>query len=162
MCFVPVLRACASCSPHIRARHTCPRCHWRWRLPPCHSCHNVGLKHCCLSERRRCRLGLALRLSQALRWALTHTSFEVLLKTDDDTVVHVGRLWMWLSAKNRVNAPGTALSRLYAGRIFPGAQGTTHTIGSALELCLRADVLKEVPGEGHTLSYKGGAAPQRN
>jgi hypothetical protein len=65
---------------------------------------------------------LVYKTLEALRWALTHTSFEILLKTDDDTVVHVGRLWMWLSEKNRVNAPGVPLARLYAGRIFPGSQ----------------------------------------
>ena len=65
---------------------------------------------------------LVYKTLEAIRWALTHTSFEVLLKTDDDTVVHIGRLWVWLSERHRASAPGVALSRLYAGRIFPGSQ----------------------------------------
>ena len=60
---------------------------------------------------------LVYKTLEAFRWALTHTSFEVLLKTDDDTVVHIGRLWMWVSSNNRGPLP-----RLYAGRIFPGSQ----------------------------------------
>ena len=53
---------------------------------------------------------LVYKTLEALRWALTHTSFEVLLKTDDDTVVHIGRLWMWLDHRSRVSAPGVLLA----------------------------------------------------
>ena len=53
---------------------------------------------------------LVYKTLEALRWALTHTSFEVLLKTDDDTVVHIGRLWMWLDHRSRVSAPGVPLA----------------------------------------------------
>ena len=60
---------------------------------------------------------LVYKTLEAVRWALAHTSFDVLLKTDDDTVVHVGRLWMWLTSENR-----GPLARLYAGRVFPGSQ----------------------------------------
>ena len=60
---------------------------------------------------------LVYKTLEAVRWALAHTSFDVLLKTDDDTVVHIGRLWMWLTSENR-----GPLARLYAGRVFPGSQ----------------------------------------
>ena len=53
---------------------------------------------------------LVYKTLEALRWALTHTSFEVLLKTDDDTVVHIGRLWMWLDHRSRVSTPEVPLA----------------------------------------------------
>ena len=51
----------------------------------------------------------------AIQWALTNVQFEVLLKCDDDTVVHVSRLWGWLLRFGRHKWP-----RLYAGRLEEG------------------------------------------
>mmetsp|Transcript_41216 Transcript_41216/g.133658 ORF Transcript_41216/g.133658 Transcript_41216/m.133658 type:complete len:327 (+) Transcript_41216:80-1060(+) len=54
---------------------------------------------------------LATKTMLALRWAHAHASFEFLLKTDDDTVVHVTHLWAWVDAQDRQER-----LRLYAGQ----------------------------------------------
>ena len=69
--------------------------------------------------------GLVHKVFAALRWALDHTSFETILKTDDDSMVHVGRLWQWLHADlgtRGVPAHRPDAVRVYAGRIFPRSQ----------------------------------------
>jgi len=65
---------------------------------------------------------LIFKTMEALRWALVHTSFDLLLKTDDDSVVHVGRLWQWLVADPPPRVKRKPLARLYAGRVVPAAQ----------------------------------------
>ena len=50
---------------------------------------------------------LVYKTLEAVRWALEHVSFEALLKTDDDTLVHVGRAGAWLALHGRAS--------LYAG-----------------------------------------------
>lgn len=57
---------------------------------------------------------LVFKTFAALRWALTHVSFDALLKTDDDSMVHVGRASAWLTRH------GDPL--LYAGRVFRDSQ----------------------------------------
>ena len=57
---------------------------------------------------------LVFKTFAALRWALTHVSFDALLKTDDDSMVHVGRASIWLTRH------GDPL--LYAGRVFRDSQ----------------------------------------
>ena len=73
---------------------------------------------------------LVYKTMEALRWAQSAASFDVVLKTDDDSMVHIGRLWVWLtrSAPRETaasDADGTGhnpWARLYAGRIQPRAQ----------------------------------------
>ena len=62
--------------------------------------------------------GLVYKTMEAVRWALASVSFEVLLKTDDDSVVHVGRMWHWLQASFSADERET----LYAGRVINGSQ----------------------------------------
>eukprot|EP00966_Prymnesium_polylepis_P136796 3160833-Prymnesium_polylepis.1 len=66
---------------------------------------------------------LVYKTMEALRWALEHVSFEVLLKTDDDSMVHIGRLWSWLVVERpKEQQPVLPLSQLYAGRLFRRSQ----------------------------------------
>lgn len=66
---------------------------------------------------------LVFKTLEALRWAVKHVSFDVLLKTDDDSMVHVGRLWTWLHIDRlKVEPRPPEVSRLYAGRIFHRSQ----------------------------------------
>ena len=39
---------------------------------------------------------LVFKTLESLRWAYEHVSFGALLKTDDDSMVHVSRLWGWI------------------------------------------------------------------
>ena len=60
---------------------------------------------------------------EALRWALRAVSFEVVLKVDDDSIVHVGRLWVWIFQEMHLDDPdATPPTRLYAGRVFRNSQ----------------------------------------
>ena len=61
---------------------------------------------------------LVYKTLEALRWALAHVPFGTLLKTDDDSIVHVGRVAAWLSSA----VPPRALGALYAGRVFRDSQ----------------------------------------
>ncbi|KAL1528615.1 hypothetical protein AB1Y20_009953 [Prymnesium parvum] len=61
---------------------------------------------------------LVYKTIAALRWALTTVSFEMLLKTDDDSIVHIGRVWHWLSSQFD---PKERLL-VYAGRIVNESQ----------------------------------------
>ena len=65
---------------------------------------------------------LVFKTMEAFRWALRHTSFDVLLKTDDDSMVHVGRLWAWLVVERPKAQRPQPLERIYAGRIFRRSQ----------------------------------------
>jgi hypothetical protein len=65
---------------------------------------------------------LIFKTMEALRWALAHSSFELLLKTDDDSIVHVGRAWQWLVADPPPRIRRTRRARIYAGRVVPSAQ----------------------------------------
>ena len=51
----------------------------------------------------------------ALRWSLAHVPFDTLLKTDDDSIVHVGRAAAWLAAL-------PSRQRVYAGRVVRDSQ----------------------------------------
>ncbi len=61
---------------------------------------------------------LVFKTLEALRWALRHVAFGTLLKTDDDTLVHVGRTAAWLHHR----VPARARPLLYAGRVFNDSQ----------------------------------------
>lgn len=65
---------------------------------------------------------LIFKTMEALRWALVHTSVDLILKTDDDSIVHVGRLWQWLVADPPPRIKRKPRARLYAGRVVPSAQ----------------------------------------
>ncbi|KAL1520011.1 hypothetical protein AB1Y20_023491 [Prymnesium parvum] len=65
---------------------------------------------------------LVFKTMEALRWCLAHVEFEVLLKTDDDSLVHVGRLWHWLQRERLLHTPPPSIDRLYAGRLFRHSQ----------------------------------------
>jgi hypothetical protein len=71
-----------------------------------------------LSAVRESYENLVYKTLEAVRWALRHVAFGVMLKTDDDTMVHVGRVDAWLhsglSTRRR--------SSLYAGRVFNDSQ----------------------------------------
>ena len=60
-------------------------------------------------------LNLVHKTVAALRWSLAHVPFDTLLKTDDDSIVHVGRVWSWLAAQPTRRA-------LYAGRLVRDSQ----------------------------------------
>ena len=94
-----------------------------------------------LSSVRESYANLVFKTLEALRWALRHVSFGCVLKTDDDSIVHVGRVAMWLhilgqqplSSSATTAAAASALdtsgqtrysrvSWLYAGRIFNDSQ----------------------------------------
>ena len=66
---------------------------------------------------------LVYKTMEALRWALANVRFEVLLKVDDDSIVHVGRLWAWVHVELPKEDPTAPPPReLYAGRVFHGSQ----------------------------------------
>ena len=61
----------------------------------------------------------------ALRWAISHIRFEVVLLTDDHGLVHVGRVWEWLLARTRESN-----FRVATGR-FATQQTATSLMGHA-------------------------------
>ena len=66
---------------------------------------------------------LVFKTMEALRWALRSASFEVLLKVDDDSIVHVGRLWVWIFHQLPLEDPSAPPPHLlYAGRVFRNSQ----------------------------------------
>lgn len=66
---------------------------------------------------------LVFKTMEALRWALRAVSFEVVLKVDDDSIVHVGRLWVWIFQEMHLDDPDAPPpTRLYAGRVFRNSQ----------------------------------------
>jgi len=70
-------------------------------------------------------LGLVHKTLEALRWAAASVSFEALLKTDDDSIAHVSRLWAWLgaaAAREASEASAWRWGRLYAGRLQVDSQ----------------------------------------
>jgi hypothetical protein len=71
-----------------------------------------------LSAVREGYANLVYKTLEALRWALRHVAFGALLKTDDDTIVHVGRVASWLHHR----VPTAARVALYAGRVFNDSQ----------------------------------------
>lgn len=60
---------------------------------------------------------LTWKTLHAFAWARANIDFEVLFKVDDDTVVHVSRLWGWLLNYGRDRWPN-----LYAGTIAYGSR----------------------------------------
>jgi len=60
-------------------------------------------------------LNLVHKTVAALRWSLVHVPFDTLLKTDDDSIVHVGRAAAWLAAL-------PSRQRVYAGRVVRDSQ----------------------------------------
>ena len=75
---------------------------------------------------------LVFKTMEAIRWALQHVSFDVLLKTDDDSIVHIGRLWTWLVVSLPTEIPyPPSLARVYAGRIFRRSQVIRHNFTRA-------------------------------
>ena len=90
---------------------------------------------------------LVYKTLEALRWASRHVSFGALLKTDDDSIVHVGRVGLWLhylqqqpplaiataavqqpqlsgatDGMQRSGGGGGRVPSLYAGRVFNDSQ----------------------------------------
>lgn len=55
---------------------------------------------------------LVYKVIHMIQWAVDHVPFGLLLKCDDDSVVHIGRLWQWLTRAGRTAWPLT-----YAGRV---------------------------------------------
>lgn len=64
---------------------------------------------------------LVFKTLEAVRWAVQHVRFDALLKTDDDTMVHLGRAAAWLASR-AVPPRGRPPPRLYAGRVFNDSQ----------------------------------------
>ena len=77
-----------------------------------------------LSAVREAYENLVYKTLEALRWALHHVPFGVLLKTDDDSIVHIGRAAQWIHLRTR-SAPERATA-LYAGRVFNDSQVIRH------------------------------------
>lgn len=82
-------------------------------------------------------LNLVHKTLDSLRWAVSSVSFDVLLKTDDDSMLHVSRLWAWLTVSEEVfssadpadradrSTPEARLGawhRLYAGKVQINSQ----------------------------------------
>eukprot|EP00965_Chrysotila_dentata_P076369 2522433-Pleurochrysis_carterae.AAC.2 len=74
---------------------------------------------------------LVYKTVEALRWAQSRVSFGLLLKTDDDSIVHLSRLWNWLEqhttyperyTPKRLRHEDEHGSILYAGRVQYGSQ----------------------------------------
>ena len=82
-----------------------------------------------LSAVRESYANLVYKTLEAVRWALHHVPFGVLLKTDDDSIVHVGRAALWLHLKGRQDA--LLLPSLYAGRVFNDSQVIRHNFTRA-------------------------------
>ena len=83
-----------------------------------------------LSAVREGYANLVYKTLEAVRWALRHVPFGVLLKTDDDSIVHVGRAAQWLHwYRGRFGAP--SLPSLYAGRVFNDSQVIRHNFTRA-------------------------------
>lgn len=61
---------------------------------------------------------LVYKTMEAMQWALANVEFEFLLKTDDDSIVHVGRVWHWVNT--RFSPEEKRL--LYAGRTITSSQ----------------------------------------
>ena len=74
-----------------------------------------------LSAVREGYANLVLKTMEALRWALRYVQFTTLLKTDDDSIVHIGRVTQWLQEQRRLRAPAS-FATLYAGRVFRDSQ----------------------------------------
>lgn len=80
--------------------------------------------------------------AEALRWAHSRIVFDVVLVTNDEALIHIGRLWLWLcqtaaSASNvtkipllRNRFPTAALSHLAAGAATT-ATGASHAMVAA-------------------------------
>jgi len=64
---------------------------------------------------------LVYKTLEAVRWALNQVAFGALLKTDDDSIVHVGRATAWLRGRGP-----RALAAVYAGRRFNDSQVIRH------------------------------------
>ena len=62
---------------------------------------------------------LVYKTLEAVRWALRRVAFGTLLKTDDDSIVHIGRAAAWLH--HCVRTPEHR-ALLYAGRVFNDSQ----------------------------------------
>jgi hypothetical protein len=58
---------------------------------------------------------LVFKTTSLFKWVLTNVDFGHLLKTDDDSIVHVDRAARWLAASN-------ATQPLYAGRVATASQ----------------------------------------
>ena len=66
---------------------------------------------------------LVFKTLEALRWACKSVFFTVALKVDDDSVVHIGRLWTWLFHElPKADPSAPPPERLYAGRVFHQSQ----------------------------------------
>lgn len=77
-----------------------------------------------LSAVRESYADLVYKTLEALRWATHHVPFGALLKTDDDSIVHVGRAAMWLHVRTRLDT--RSMPTLYAGRVFNDSQVIRH------------------------------------
>ena len=65
---------------------------------------------------------LAVKTIEALRWALSQVAFEIVLKVDDDSIVHVGRLWVTVFDELARAHSNQSIPSLYAGRVFRHSQ----------------------------------------
>ena len=68
---------------------------------------------------------LVYKTLEAVRWALANVPFGALLKTDDDSIVHVGRAALWLQTLRR-HGDASSIPSLYAGRVFNDSQVMRH------------------------------------
>lgn len=74
-----------------------------------------------LSAVRESYAHLVYKTVEAVRWALHHVAFGALLKTDDDTIVHIGRAAAWLRYQSTEVARVTAAARLRQSSGAPAA-----------------------------------------
>lgn len=77
-----------------------------------------------LSAVREGYANLVYKTLEALRWALQHVPFGALLKTDDDSIVHIGRASQWLHLQRQRSSHFVA--SMYAGRVFNDSQVIRH------------------------------------
>jgi len=75
-------------------------------------------------------LNLVHKTLASLRWAVASVSFDVLLKTDDDSMLHVARLWAWLvSSPDAMPSPPAAPTSASAEMLPPSAGATSVVPG---------------------------------
>ena len=59
---------------------------------------------------------LVYKTLEAVRWSLNHVAFGALLKTDDDSIVHVGRVSAWLQHVKQRGWGGTNAAMPTSGK----------------------------------------------
>jgi hypothetical protein len=69
---------------------------------------------------------------RAIQWALSHVTFDAVLLTDDQSIVHIGRIWEWLHTQTQLaNLKLLAVRRSVTARVHH-IRDVVPSLGSAL------------------------------